>query len=103
MNSQEKADYPMNETPLGKYGRMAVSYLEQKKPLEYSLMFMSGKLMEFGHKKEKEAWELQGRLMKEYLEKNSVPETQDILERTKHHNSLKLQVEEIVKEQVIYS
>ncbi|WP_375296244.1 TnpV protein [Bacillus cereus] len=95
-------DYP-NNNQLGKYGMMAVNHLKKKNYQEYFMKHISGQLMTYGHKVEEQAWNLHEKLTAELLEKNPIPNTENVLERTKHRNQIKMQVEELVKNQLIYN
>uniref|UniRef100_UPI0038FD1113 TnpV protein n=1 Tax=Carnobacterium maltaromaticum TaxID=2751 RepID=UPI0038FD1113 len=94
-------EYPDNK-PLGKYGKLAVAYLEEVNPTEHELKLMTGTLMTYGHQMDDKAWNLYQKLMKEQLEKNPVPATQDVEKRAQHINKMKMQVEEIVIHEVIH-
>lgn len=89
--------------PLGKYGRMRRSFLEQNKPMLFNDMILSETL--FPH-----LWEIQRTceermefLMEELLAKNPAPDkaTQQ-LAWVAHMNSLKAQGEEIVLRELVY-
>lgn len=94
-------EYPDNK-PLGKYGKLAVVYLEEVNPTEHELKLMTGNLMTYGHQIDEKAWNLYQKLMKEQLEKNPVSATQDVEKRAQHINKMKMQVEEIVIHEVIH-
>ena len=90
--------------PLGKYGRMRRVFLEQNKPMLFSDMVLTETL--FPH-----LWEVQQTcemrmelLMNELLTKSPAPDkaTQQ-LAWVAHMNSLKLQAEELVVSELIYS
>ena len=89
--------------PLGKYGRMRRSFLEQNNPMLFNDMILSETL--FPH-----LWEIQQTcekrvelLMEELLAKNPAPDkaTQQ-LAWVAHMNSLKAQAEEIVLRELVY-
>lgn len=89
--------------PLGKYGRMRRSFLEQNKPMLFNDMVLTETL--FPH-----LWEVQqtcekrmNLLMKELLMKKPAPDkaTQQ-LEWVAHMNSLKAQAEECILYEIVY-
>ena len=89
--------------PLGKYGRMRRTFLEQNKPMLFNDMVLTEAL--FPH-----LWEVQQTcekrmelLMTDLLEKNPAPDkaTQQ-LAWVAHMNSLKAQAEEIAVSELIY-
>ena len=89
--------------PLGKYGRMRRTFLEQNKPMLFNDMVLTETL--FPH-----LWEVQktcekriGLLMTELLAKNPAPDkaTQQ-LAWVAHMNSLKAQAEEIILPELVY-
>ena len=95
----EKQENP----PLGKYGRMRRSFLEQNKPMLFNDMVLTENL--FPH-----LWEVQQTcqkrmelLMTDLLARNPAPDkaTQQ-LAWVAHMNSLKAQAEEIVLHELVY-
>lgn len=50
-----------DETPLGKYGQMALSYLKENHPHRYSYLLMEGELLPIMHKVNEEAFKLSRR------------------------------------------
>ena len=89
---------------IGKYGRMRRAFLEQNKPMLFNDMILTESL--FPH-----LWEVQQTcekrmelLMTDLLGKNPAPDkaTQQLAWVT-HMNSLKLQAEELVVSELIYS
>ena len=94
--------HPGTQT-LGKYGRMCREFLEQNKPMLFNDMVLAETL--FPH-----LWEVQltcekrmGLLMTDLLTKNPAPDkaTQQ-LAWVAHMNSLKVQAEEIILQELIY-
>lgn len=88
---------------LGKYGRMRRAFLEQNKPMLFNDMVLSETL--FPH-----LWEVQqtcekrmGLLMAELLAKHPAPDkAMQQLAWVSNMNSLKIQAEEIVLQELIY-
>ncbi|EOW1885534.1 TnpV protein [Enterococcus hirae] len=59
-----KIEYPHN-TPLGRFGRIAVAKLEEENPVEFQIKLMNGELMEWGHEIDEKVWNRAGELMEE--------------------------------------
>nr|WP_242853037.1 TnpV protein [Pseudobacteroides cellulosolvens] len=90
------------DQPLGKYGRMAMEYLQEEKPQRYMILKMDGTLMEIMHKVQEEAVEKIENILQQMLMKDKMPNTEDIMEKTRHMNSLKAAAEEIVLKELVY-
>lgn len=84
------------DRPLGRYGRMALEYLMDNQPERYMILKMDGSLMEIMHRVQDEATEKIEALTRQMLQQEPMPQTEDILERTRHLNDLKLIAEETV-------
>ena len=84
------------DKPLGRYGRMALEYLKDNQPERYTILKMDGSLMEVMHRVQNEATEKIEALTQQMLQQEPMPQTEDILERTRHLNNLKLMAEETV-------
>ena len=80
------------DQPLGRYGRMALEYLRENHPERFTTLKMDGSLMEIMHRVQDEA---------QMLQQEPLPQTEDIMERTRHLNSLKLMAEETVLQSVV--
>lgn len=89
------------DQPLGRYGRMALEYLKENQPERYMILKMDGSLMEVMHKVQAEAAERIELLTQQMLQKDPMPQTEDILERTRHLNDLKLAAEETVLQTIV--
>ena len=85
-----------DDRPLGRYGRMALSYLRDNYPNRYTALKMDGSLMEIMHRIQREATEQIERLTQQMLMDAPMPVTDDILERTRHLNDLKNMAEETI-------
>ena len=81
---------------LGRYGRMALSYLRDNYSNRYTALKMDGSLMEIMHRIQREATEQIERLTQQMLMDAPMPVTDDILERTRHLNDLKNMAEETI-------
>lgn len=99
---------PQADQPLGRYGRMALEYLKEQHPDRYTALKMAGSLMGIMHRVQEEAVEKIETLIQQMLQREPLPTnpetglpTEDILERTRHLNSLKRSAEEIVLAEVV--
>lgn len=88
--------------PLGKYGRMAMEYLHENHPQRFMILKMDGTLMEKMHRAHREAVEKIEHIIQQMLEAEPMPVTEDILEKTRHLNSLRSAAEEIVLHEIIF-
>lgn len=90
-----------DDQPLGRYGRMALEYLMENHPQRFMILKMDGSLMSVMHRVQDEATERIEALIQQMLLKDPLPQTEDTMARTRHHNSLKLQAEEIVLQDLV--
>lgn len=90
-----------DDRPLGRYGRMALSYLRDNYPNRYTALKMDGSLMEIMHRIQREATEQIERLTQQMLRDAPMPVTDDILERARHLNDLKSMAEETILQSVV--
>ena len=96
ISNNEEADQP-----LGRYGRMAMEYLQENHPDRVTALKMDGSLMEVMHRVQSEATEKIESLIQEMLKTDPLPNSEDTMERTRHYNSLKLSAEEIVIREIV--
>jgi hypothetical protein len=89
------------DQPLGKYGRMAMRHLHETDPQRFSLLKMTGKLMNTMYRVDEEATEMVESIIQKLLTKNPVPQTDDILERARHINTQKCIAEEFVINEMV--
>ena len=88
------------DRPLGRYGRMALLEICNQ-PERYTILKMDGSLMEVMHRVQDEAMEKIEALTQQMLQQEPMPQTEDILERTRHLNDLKLMAEETVLQTIV--
>ncbi|WVK74196.1 TnpV protein [Roseburia sp. 831b] len=86
---------------LGKYGRMAMKYLEEMEPQRYKTLLRFGKLAEKMQEVEKEANDLLEMLMDQYLAKHKPKDPSSTMEMWKIREQAKMQAEEVVLSQVV--
>ena len=92
---------PEDDQPLGRFGRMALSYLQTEQPQRFTTLKMDGTLMEKMHEVQRQAVEQIEKMTQQLLAKDPMPDTADTLERTRHRNSLRRQAEEIVLRELV--
>lgn len=90
------SNHAEDDRPLGRYGRMALTYLRDNHPDRYMILKIDGMLMETMHQVQQEAVERIERLTHQMLIDDPMPVTDDVWERTRHLNDLKLMAEESV-------
>ena len=92
------------QTPLGKYGRMRLSFLRQQRPVLYNTMLLNGSLYPTLSELEQTAIAMKEQMMTELLAKNPAPDKeQNQMAWVQHMNSLRAQAEELVLNELIYS
>ena len=92
------------KAPLGKYGRMRLSFLRQQRPVLYNTMLLNGSLYPILTELEQTAVAMKEQLMTELLVKTPAPDKeQNQLAWVQHMNSLQEQVEEVIRTELIYS
>ena len=92
------------KTPLGKYGRMRLSFLRQQHPALYNTMLLNGSLYPHLMEVEQTAESRMQQTMQELLKQNPAPNKErHQMEWVQHMNSLRAQAEELVLNELIYS
>ena len=92
------------KTPLGKYGRMRLSFLRQQRPVLYNTMLLNGSLYPHLMEVEQTAENRMQQTMTQLLKQNPAPDKeQSQMAWVQHMNSLKSQAEELVLTELIYS
>ena len=92
------------KTPLGKYGRMRLSFLRQQRPVLYNTMLLNGSLYPHLMEVEQTAESQMQQTMQGLLKQNPAPDKeQNQMAWVQHMNSLKAQAEELVLTELIYS
>ena len=89
------------EQPLGKYGRMAMDYLHNTNPQRFSLLKMTGELMDMMYRVDEEAFDKVEAIIQKLLKKDPPPQTDDILEKTRHFNVKRCIAEELVNSEMV--
>ncbi len=84
------------DQPLGKYGRMAMDYLYKTDPQRFMLLKMTGELTDMMYRVDDEAAEQVEAIIQKLLAKDPLPQTDDILEKTRHFNTKRSIAEELV-------
>ena len=92
------------KTPLGKYGRMRLSFLRQQRPVLYNTMLLNGSLYPHLMEVEQTAESRMQQTMAQLLKQNPAPDKeQNQMAWVQHMNSLRAQAEELVLNELIYS
>ena len=92
------------KTPLGKYGRMRLSFLRQQRPVLYNTMLLNGSLYPHLMEMEQTAENRMQQTMTQLLKQNPAPDKeQSQMAWVQHMNSLKAQAEELVLTELIYN
>ena len=92
------------KNPLGKYGRMRLNFLKQQHPVLYHTMLLNGSLYPTLNKLEQTAAAMKDQMMAELLAKNPAPDKEkNQMAWVQHMNSLREQVEEVIRTELIYS
>ena len=94
-----KDDAP--DQPLGKYGRMAMRYLHDTAPQRFSVLKMMGELMSMMYRVDEEASDKVEAITQRMLAKDPLPQTDDILVKTRHFNSKRCVAEELVIHEMV--
>ena len=92
------------EQPLGKYGMMRRSFLQENKPILYNDLILKRKLFDHLREIEETASRRMKQMMKELLEKKPAPDKKTHqMEWVQHMNALKTQAEEVILNELINS
>ena len=92
------------KTPLGKYGRMRLNFLKQQHPVLYHTMLLNGSLYPHLMEVEQTAESRMQQTMAQLLKQNPAPDKeQNQMAWVQHMNSLREQVEEVIRTELIYS
>ena len=90
--------------PLGKYGRLRRTYLMNHRPVLYHTMLLNGSLYPTLTELEQTAAAMKDQMMTELLAKNPAPDKEkNQMAWVQHMNSLREQVEEVIRTELIYS
>ena len=90
--------------PLGKYGRMRLNFLKQQHPVLYHTMLLNGSLYPTLTELEQTAAVMKEQMIADLLAKNPAPDKEkNQIAWVQHMNSLREQVEEVIRTELIYS
>ena len=90
--------------PLGKYGRMRLTYLKTQRPVLYTRMLLNGSLWPHLQEVQRAASEQVERTIAALADKFPAPDKErSQLLWTAHMNGLKAQAEEVVVREVVYA
>ena len=92
------------KTPLGKYGRLRRMYLKEQRPVLYHTMLLNGSLYPHLMEVEQTAESRMQQTMEQLLKQNPAPDKErQQMAWVQHMNSLREQVEEVIRTELIYS
>jgi len=95
---------PVTEEPIGKYGQMRKNFLKQHRTMTYNSLLLEEKLYPHLRETDRTANARMEQLMKELTGKNPPPDKQaDQMGWVSHMNSLRVQAEEIIQNELIYN
>ena len=90
--------------PLGKYGQMRKMFLKENRPVLYNHLLLSGKLYPHLVEIDQTAKDRLDRQMEELLKQNQAPDKAvQQMAWVQHMNALKMQAEEAILKELIYS
>ena len=90
--------------PLGKYGRLRRTYLKEQRPVLYHTMLLNGSLYPTLTELEQTAAAMKEQMIVDLLAKNPAPDKEkNQIAWVQHMNSLREQVEEVIRTELIYS
>ena len=90
--------------PLGKYGRLRRTYLMNHRPVLYNTMLLNGSLYPTLTELEQTAAAMKEQMIVDLLAKNPAPDKEkNQIAWVQHMNSLREQVEEVIRTELIYS
>ena len=90
--------------PLGKYGRLRRTYLKDHRPVLYNTMLLNGSLYPTLTELEQTAAAMKEQMIVDLLAKNPAPDKEkNQIAWVQHMNSLREQVEEVIRTELIYS
>ena len=91
-----------DETPLGKYGQMALSYLKEYHPHRYTYLLMEGELLPTMHRVNEEAHNYLNTIMEQMLKNDPIPDPSDTYRSYQHRMQLMATAEEITLAEIVY-
>ena len=90
--------------PLGKYGRLRRTYLMNHRPVLYHTLLLNGSLYPHLMEVEQTAESRMRQSMEQLLKQNPAPDKEkNQIAWVQHMNSLREQVEEVIRTELIYS
>ena len=95
---------PIEQKPLGKYGRMRRAFLKEHNPILYNDLILTEKLFPHLHEIDEAAHQRVELMMQQLLKQNPAPDkATNQMAWVQHMNSLKAQAEEVVMTELINS
>ena len=94
-------EVPECKYEIRKYGRLRKQHLKTKKPCQYSMLLMTGKLFEHLHEVDEQAQEILDQFIKSAEQTAPDKEAQQ-MEWVRHMNSAKASADEVINHELIY-
>ena len=102
--SSPEPDPASAKDPAGQYGRMRLNFLKQQHPVLYHTMLLNGSLYPTLTELEQTAAAMKEQMIVDLLAKNPAPDKEkNQIAWVQHMNSLREQVEEVIRTELIYS
>lgn len=101
LRSLEDGESIQKGQPLGKYGRIAMKFMHESNLQRFMLLKMTGELIDMMYRVDSEASEMVEMIMQQMIERDPMPKTDDILERTRHLNKHKSVAEELAIKEIV--
>ena len=92
---------PESKYEIGKYGKLRRKHLKTNKPCQYSMLLMTGKLLDHLHEVDVQAQEILDQFIKE-AEKTAPDKATQQMAWVGHMNNAKACAEEIILSEIIY-
>lgn len=95
-----------DKTPIGRYGRMRMTYLQENRPGLYTRLLLSGKLCEHLAEIDSSCWERMNRMIPQMAAAEGINEAlkaHDPMAWVGRMNSVHHRTEETIREELIYA
>jgi len=98
-----KSDYNIPGSPLGKFGRMRLAYIENEKTALFLELKQSGKLQSHLYDIDEQAIDMMIKIEDNYIAKNPLPSGDDFMAVVQARNTARLIADEFVLHDLIYN
>ena len=93
------------DCPIGRYGRMRCEYLKEYCKAEYRRLFINGKLNEYLHSVDEEAYQKMELLIEQMKERQGITEqlkSENQMQWVRMMNNIRHAAEEVVLKEIVY-